>query len=104
MPTDKQTAEQILEHLQKVIDASIRPMMGEYLVYIDGKVAGQINEGELFIKPTPFGASYASTFERRSPFPGAKPAIVVPEQSYTDIDWLRPFLLGTSEQLPTKKK
>ena len=50
MATEKHTAETILQYLTEVADARLRPMMGEYLVYVDDIVIGQINEGELFHK------------------------------------------------------
>ena len=103
MPTDKKTAEEIVQMLQRVSDATMRPMMGEYILYVEGKLIGQINEGELFIKVTPFGDEYAPELERRSPYPGARPAFVVPGEKIADSDWLQPFLLGTLAQLPNKK-
>ena len=58
MATEKHTAETIVQYLTEVADARLRSMMGEYLVYVDDIVIGQINEGELFIKTTPFGEQF----------------------------------------------
>ena len=104
MGTSKQDAEIILSQLQQVADARIRPMMGEYIVYVDEKVTGQINEGKLFIKVTPFGESFAPELKQESPYPGAKPAFVVPQNKIEDAAWLYDFIAGTVEQLQATKK
>lgn len=104
MRTTKEQAQEILAKIQTVADARIRPMMGEYIVYVDEKVAGQINGGKLFIKVTPFGESAAPGLVKASPYPGAKPAFIIPEDKIGDQDWLRDFIKGSVEQLPQPKK
>ncbi len=100
MATDKQTAEAILGHLTAVANARIRSMMGEYLVYVDDIVIGQINENELFIKTTTFGEQFAPELKKRAPYTGAKPAFVIPSDMLTDTEWLGELLTGTLQQLP----
>lgn len=97
--TPKDTAERILAQIQQAIDARIRSMMGEYIVYVDDKVVGQINHSQLFIKVTPFGESFAGGLTKESPYDGAKPAFIVPEDKIADADWLKDFLAGTVNQL-----
>lgn len=104
MPTTKEKAQEILAQVQTVTNARIRPMMGEYLLYVDEKLVGQINENELFIKVTPFGESFAGDLKKQSPYPGAKPAFLVPANKISDQLWLREFIAGTMEQLPNPKK
>lgn len=95
MATDKEAAAAILTQLSAVADARIRAMMGGYVVYVDDKVIGQINDNQLFIKDTPFGAHYAPDLDKRSAYPGSKPAFVVPETKLTDVEWLHGFIDGT---------
>jgi TfoX/Sxy family transcriptional regulator of competence genes len=97
--TPKETAERILAQIQQVTEARIRSMMGEYLVYVDDKVVGQINHSQLFIKATPFGESFARGLTKESPYDGAKPAFIVPEDKIAGTDWLKEFLAGTVKQL-----
>ncbi len=99
MATDKATAESILAQLLAVADARMRPMFGEYVVYVDEKVIGQINEGRLFIKVTKFGEQFTSELEKASPYPGAKAAFVVPPEKLADATWLKDFVSGTRRQL-----
>jgi TfoX/Sxy family transcriptional regulator of competence genes len=99
MGTSKETAEKILVQIQQIADARIRSMMGGYIVYVDDKVIGQINNDQLFIKVTPFGESFAAELEKEPPYPGAKPAFVVPQAKINDENWLHDFLSGTVVQL-----
>ena len=99
MPTDKTVADTILGQIAAVADARMRPMFGEYVVYVDEKVIGQIGDGKLFIKATKFGVDYAPDLETAAPYPGAKPALVVPPEKREDAAWLREFLAGTRRQL-----
>lgn len=100
MKTSKETAEQILAQIQLVAEARIRPMMGEYLVYVDDKVLGQLAAGRLFVKITSFGEQFAPELEKQPAYDGAKPAFIVPQEQLDDMDWLRQFIAGTVEQLP----
>ena len=97
MATNKQAAEAVLAKIAAV--ARMRPMFGGYVIYVEEKVIGQFDENQLFIKTTKFGEQYASELERASPYPGAKPAFVVPVEKLDDADWLREFLMGTRRQV-----
>ena len=99
MAADKAIAERILACFSAVADARIKPMFGEYGVYVDEKMIGQINENRLFIKQTPSGEQYAPELEKASPYLGAKLALVVPEQQWADAEWLREFIAGTRRTL-----
>jgi TfoX/Sxy family transcriptional regulator of competence genes len=99
MRTPKEKAESLLKHIQQVADARIRPMMGEYILYVDNKVVGQINHSQLFIKVTPFGEGFAKGLETESPYDGAKPAFIVPQSKIDDLNWLQSFLAGTVKEL-----
>ena len=103
MRTSKEDAERILGYIQSVAEARIRPMMGEYVLYVNDTVIGQINHGELFIKVTPFGESFGTELKRESPYDDAKLAFVVPQDKIDDKVWLRDFISGTVEQLPAPK-
>lgn len=99
MRTPKEKAESLLVHIQQIADARIRPMIGEYILYLDDKVVGQINRSQLFIKVTPFGESFAKNLLREPPYDGAKPAFVIPQDKIDDLTWLQSFLVGTVKDL-----
>ena len=99
MATTRDEAEAIVAHLAPVADIRIRAMMGGWLVYSDGVLVGQVNEGELFLKPTVEAAELTSALERRSPYPGAKPAWVIDAGHLNDAEWLRGVLRRTTDAL-----
>jgi TfoX/Sxy family transcriptional regulator of competence genes len=99
MRTPKEKAESLLAHIQQIADARIRPMMGEYILYVDDKVIGPINHSQLFIKATPFGEEFAKGLAKEAPYDGAKPAFVVPQNKINDLVWLQSFLTGTVKDL-----
>ena len=99
MATDKQVADQVLALITAVADARMRPMFGEYVIYVEEKVIGQLNENTLFIKTTKFGEQYAPELEKAAPYPGAKPAFIVPPERLEEPAWLGEFLTGTRRQI-----
>jgi TfoX/Sxy family transcriptional regulator of competence genes len=104
MATSKEKAQEILTHIQTIGDARIRSMMGEYLLYVNEKLVGQICDDELFIKVTEFGESFADDLQQQSPYPGAKPAFLIPADKISDQAWLRDLITGTLKELPAPKK
>ena len=95
MSTDRAVAEAILHDVQEVADARIRAMMGGWLLYVDEVLVGQINQNELFIKETAFSRSRAPELERRPPYPGAQPALMIGTEHRKDSGWLHELLVGT---------
>ena len=47
-------------------------MMGGYLVYLNGKLIGDICDNELFLKRTPTSDRLLADSERRYPYEGSK--------------------------------
>lgn len=97
--TPKDKVESLLAHIQQIADARIRPMTGEYILYINEKVIGQINHSQLFIKVTKFGEEFAGELTKEPPYDGAKLAFAVPQSKIDDLSWLQSFLAGTVEEL-----
>jgi DNA transformation protein and related proteins len=64
--------------------ASGRAMFGEYGVYVRGTLIGLVCDDRLFLKATDAAAEICGSYERAPPYPGAKPAIVVPEEDWAD--------------------
>ena len=56
---------------------SIRPMMGEYVIHMAGKVLGFLGDGQLLLEPGPAIAVILPDAERRELFPGSKLMYVV---------------------------
>ncbi len=79
-----------------------RAMFGGHSLYCDGKLVALIGDGELLVKPTAAGRVLAPDAREASPYPGAKPCLVITAQ-IEDAVWLARLIAATAEQLPTSK-
>lgn len=78
MSTRKEYAAFILDKFSKLDGVvTIRPMMGEYVIHMAGKVLGFIADGQLLLQPGPTIAGILPEAERRELFPGSKLMYIV---------------------------
>ena len=108
MATQKRTVEYLLEHA--LIEpapgggtVSIKPMFGEYGVYMDGKMIGLICDDLLYVKPTASGRLHAEPVSEAPPYPGAKPHLLIEADRWDDAEWLSELLRVTAAELPIPK-
>ena len=83
-------------------DIVIKTMMGGYLVYLDGKLIGDIGGKELFLKRTPTSDRLLSDSELRYPYEGSKTLMHVFDR-FEDADLIAELLEGMYAELPEKK-
>ena len=100
MASTKEYLDYILGQLSGVGDISYRPMMGEYVLYIGGRVFGGIYDDRLLIKATK-SAVDALGEPTELPYEGAKP-MLMPDPD--DRELLRDLILRITAELPTPKK
>jgi TfoX/Sxy family transcriptional regulator of competence genes len=88
-------------------EASAKAMFGEHGIYVRGVLIGLFCDDRLFLKPTTAGALLLGKHEMAPPYPGAKPSMVVAEESWDD----RELMLALAEtnaaelaQRPAKPK
>ncbi len=79
MASRKAYLEYILEQLSDVEGVSHRKMMGEYLLYVRGKLVGGIYDDRLLVKPTGAALRLLPDAPRELPYPGAKEMLLVEE-------------------------
>ena len=79
-------------------------MFGEYGLYCDGKMFAIVGDDQLFVKPTAGGRAFAPDAEEASPYPGAKPCLLIDADSWDDSDWLSGLVRITVEELPAPKE
>ena len=103
MATQPSTVEYFLDQLNELGDIVVKPMFGEYGVWLGGKIVGLICDDLFFLKPTPVGKEMTSGFEELPPYPGAKPSIVIPAEKWEDRDWMTTLLRKSTDQLPAPK-
>ena len=66
----------ILDQLSDLEEISYRSMMGEFLIYYRGKMAGGIYDDRLLVKPVKAAISYLPTVQYELPYEGGKGNVV----------------------------
>ena len=95
MATTKEYRDFILEQLNSLDNITYKSMMGEYLLYYDGLLFGQINDDRFLVKITDTNKKY--NMEEAIPYEGAKPMYLVSDVDNQDI--LKDIVLDTCEGL-----
>ena len=94
--------EYVREAFSAVGDIVIKSMMGGYLVYLNGKLIGDICDNELFLKRTPTSDRMLAESELRYPYEGSKTLMHVFD-SFDDKALILELLNGMYAELPDKK-
>ena len=94
--------EYVREALSTAGDIVIKSMMGGYLVYLNGKLIGDICDNELFLKRTPTSDRMLAESELRYPYEGSKTLMYVFD-SFDDKALILELLNGMYAELPDKK-
>ena len=94
--------EYVRETLSAAGDIVIKSMMGGYLVYLNGKLIGDICGDELFLKRTPTSDRLLSDSELRYPYEESKTLMHVFD-SFDDRALIQELLDGMYAELPEKK-
>ena len=89
----------VLDQLSGLDGLTTRRMMGEYLLYLDGKLVGGIYDDRLLLKPTP-GALQAG-LPADIPYEGAKPMLV---PDVDDRESLAALVRIIAAEVPAAKK
>ena len=79
MASSKEYFDFISEQLSKLDGISYRKMMGEYIIYYRGKIAGGICDDRLLVKPVKSAAAYLPAAIYELPYAGAKEMLLVEE-------------------------
>lgn len=103
MTTDRKTVDYIVDQIARAGDVAAKPMFGEYGLYCDGKMIAIIGNEQLFIKPTKGGRSLADGAEEVSPYPGAKPCLLIEPDRWDDAEWMNELARITAAELPAPK-
>lgn len=102
MASSKSYLEFILEQLAGLDDVTVRPMMGEYILYYRGRIVGGIYDDRFLVKRTKSAAAMMPHAEAERPYEGAKEMLLVDEVD--NRAFLRELLEAMYEELPAPKK
>jgi TfoX/Sxy family transcriptional regulator of competence genes len=101
MGTRADTIAHLLETLAP-LPLSARKMMGEYLLYLDGKVVALVCDDQLYLKPTPGAKTALPDCPSAPPYPGAKPHLLVTD-ALDDPETVVIALKAIAADLPAPK-
>lgn len=77
MASTKEFHDFIMEQLSRVESVTTRKMMGEYLIYVSGRLIGGIYDDCLLLKDTPAARGMLPNASRIAPYPGARKMLMV---------------------------
>lgn len=98
MSTSKETHDYILENLRRAGNVTTRRMMGEYLVYFNGKLVGDICDGTLLLKQTPTALRLLNGAELAFPYEGSK-TLMLAVEDFENTDLMRQVLTAMYGEL-----
>ena len=103
MASDRKTVDFIVEQIAGAGVISARLMFGEYGVYCNGKMVAIIGDDRLFLRLTSGGRAFAAEAEEVSPYPGAKPHLLIDAERWDDSEWMTELVRITCIELPLPK-
>lgn len=98
MASSREYLTYILDQLSGLDGVASRAMMGEYILYFRGRVAGGIYDDRLLVKPVPAALSLMPDAPRELPYEGAKEMLLV--ENVDDADFLKSLFRAMYGELP----
>lgn len=102
MASKKEYLDFVLEQLSELNDISFRAMMGEYILYYQGKIIGGIYDDRFLVKPTNSAKSIMPDARLELPYEGAKEMLLV--EDLDNREFLNELLNAMIDELPAPKK
>ena len=102
MASGKDYLDYIFEQLSGLEGIRWRAMMGEYLLYYQGKLVGGIYDDRLLVKPTPSAKALLPEAPIALPYEGAKELLLVEETD--DRELLAALLNAVAADLSAPKR
>ena len=99
MASSKEYKDFVLEQCNNL---SVRAMMGEYVLYYNGKVIGGIYDNRFLVKPTPSAISFMNEAQRELPYEGAKEMLLV--EDIEDREFLKKLFEAMYKEWPEQRK
>lgn len=102
MASDRGYLDYVLEQLSEVGNISYRAMMGEYIIYCQGKVIGGIYDDRFLVKPTASAKRLMPDAAYELPYEGGKEMLLV--EDIDNKEFLRELVESMTEELPAPRK
>ncbi len=101
MASSREYLDFVLEQLDGLDGITPRGMMGEYILYCQGKVVGGIYDDRLLVKDTAAARLLMPEAQRETPYEGAKDMLLA---DVDDRELLQRLIPAVAEELPAPKK
>ena len=102
MASSKEYLNFILDQLSGLDGITYRAMMGEYIIYYNGKIVGGIYDDRFLVKPVKAAVAILPDAKMELPYEGGKEMLIV---EYVDNrDFLQDLFQTMYEELPAIKK
>ncbi len=102
MASNKEYLDFILEQLSGLEGITFKPMMGEFILYMRGKIIGGIYDDRFLVKPTKSAMAMMPDAERELPYEGAKEMLLV--DNVDNRTFLEELLTAMYDELPAPKQ
>ena len=102
MASSREYLEYVLDQLSGLNGVSYRAMMGEYLIYFQGKNVGGIYDDRLLVKPVSAAKRMLPNAPFETPYDGAKEMLLVEDIDNRSL--LCNLLDAIADELPDPKK
>lgn len=102
MATTKEYLGFILDQLSLIDGISHKQMMGEYIIYLNGRIAAYICDNRLLIKPVPSAVKLMPDTVYEPPYEGAKDMLLC--ENVDDKEFLKELFEAIYEELPKPKE
>ena len=104
MPSSQKFRDHVVEQFKGELRVTTRKMMGEYILYADGKIFGGIYDDRLLVKPVAAAKAMLPDSKLQLPYDGAKPMLRVTAEQIADCGLLVRLLDAMLPELPAAKK
>lgn len=101
MASSKDYLDYILEQLSDLDGVTHRAMMGEYIIYYEGKVIGGIYDNRFLVKPVNAAKKLMPDAPYELPYEGAKEMLLADADNRELLNELIPAI---ADELPEKRK
>lgn len=102
MASSKSYLDYVLDQLSDLEEITYRTMMGEYILYYQGKIIGGIYDDRLLVKPVKSAIALMPEASCELPYEGAKEMLLV--ERVDDREFLSGLFQAMYEELPEPKK
>ncbi len=102
MASSKDYLDYVMNQLSPLSGITYRPMMGEYILYCEGRIFGGIYDDRLLIKPVKAAVEAMPEATYELPYEGAKEMLLA--DNLDDSDALCAMVEAMYPQLPEKKQ